>query len=177
MRYIVCVLKPYLYAPLVILDFWIKSDTIIDVLFLANTDMENMDYSGDGIDCLKCLWKMGRQIQNESVSSFLCSFFQSPSSRAAAAAAAATVWNYWNIRPKALLTQSKDESAAKASPQATYTFKQEQKLEVQLCCCIIRFRVSMLFLTMCIIYSTGLCGELLFVKEHTLSLMYPSSWW
>lgn len=51
----VCVMRPHLYAPLVILDSRIKSDTIIDVLCPANTDMENMDHSGDGIDCLKCL--------------------------------------------------------------------------------------------------------------------------
>lgn len=41
------------------LDFWIKSDTIIDAACLANTDMENMDYSGDGIDCLKTSRKNG----------------------------------------------------------------------------------------------------------------------
>ncbi len=59
---------------LVILDFCIKFDTIIDVLCLANTDMENMDYSWDGIDCLKCLWKMGWQLQTQSVRLRLCSF-------------------------------------------------------------------------------------------------------
>lgn len=51
----VCVSRTHLYALLVILDFRIKFDTIIDVLCLANTDMENMDYSGEDIDCLKCL--------------------------------------------------------------------------------------------------------------------------
>lgn len=51
----VCVMRPHLYAPLVILDSRIKSDTTIDVLCPANSDMENMDHSGDGSDCLKCL--------------------------------------------------------------------------------------------------------------------------
>lgn len=54
-RVCVCVSRTHLYALLVILDFRIKFDTIIDVLCLANTDMENMDYSGEDIDCLKCL--------------------------------------------------------------------------------------------------------------------------
>lgn len=48
-----CVSRTHFYALLVILDFRIKFDTIIDVLCLANMDMENMDYSGEGIDCLK----------------------------------------------------------------------------------------------------------------------------
>lgn len=43
----VCACRPHLYALLVILDF----DKIIDVLYLANMDMEKMDSSGDAIDC------------------------------------------------------------------------------------------------------------------------------
>lgn len=45
--------------------------------------MENMDYSGEDIDCLKCLWKTGWQLQNQSVHMCLCSFLQSPLSQVA----------------------------------------------------------------------------------------------
>lgn len=78
-----CVSRTHLYALLVILDFRIKFDTIIDVLCLANTDMENMDYSGEGIDCLKCLWFCSCHPIFQSVHMCLCSFLQSPSSQVA----------------------------------------------------------------------------------------------